>query len=845
MRGLSKWYSLALLASLGLLFAACGGGSDGSAASAAVKEKVSARKLALIDISVADFDGVALNEIIKFEFTERLQPDSVRPDTVQIREGPNFGKQVRGDFRVDGDVIWFYPSLPTKPAIVSTPGEVLYAGLKPGTLYQITLPGVPKVAVLRNFQDDPLRKLYRERFQTAVAGSPTLYVDNFLDPLPARIRFCNPPNNSVGVDTNTDIILTFNRRPLNPATVTRSTVKLTMLERRGEQNVRSIPGEPVIDQSMDRVIVRFVPDFPLADDAKYRITAERIEDLVGNDVAYFQATFTVRNEDWRTSEFVLTFNEAQKNAYMDNVMTTASWNVAITDALAALFTVAGGTGMSGDLMPKSGVNAQYDASNTPGITVETDALGVTYDVFNFRRINIPQNTTIRFAQRPGGPNRSVKVLSLFPIIIDGTITVAGGSGGNGEDTYSTSYLPNNPGGTAGPGGGNGAKAYDGTYMPYYSNSKYYYEYPPVDGDSVANGGDGGKGGVGPVSSGSNGYYHMFGGGGGGGGSKLNGQPGQDGKHYSSYPWHGYGGAGGLGRNINLARDPGGVGGAGGGAGGPMTYYYSNGYRTGAGSGGGGGGHITLQSGASITINGSGRILASGGIGGGTGNYYYTSGAGGGGGGGSIRLASTSTINVASGATLTVTGGAGGPFRGQSTYYAGGYGGAGGEGFLAVGVPDRAQATVSNTANLTYTPPYYDTTFSPVGGGAPSYGQTTWINLGVYDPEMLAHNPYEDLVATPFDAVIKFRVQMCDEDQFNLGNPDLSAFDLNDQDGDGQTDDTMDPTVMSDWVDISQMHTLNGNGYQFFRVQISFQLGPNQKYTDPLPFVDRLTLKFRY
>ena len=66
-----------------LFIAGCGGGGGGGA-----DGKKTAAKLALIDISVADFNGVALNEIIKFEFSEQLQPDSVRPDTIQIREGP-------------------------------------------------------------------------------------------------------------------------------------------------------------------------------------------------------------------------------------------------------------------------------------------------------------------------------------------------------------------------------------------------------------------------------------------------------------------------------------------------------------------------------------------------------------------------------------------------------------------------------------------------------------------------------------------------------------------------------------------------------------------------------------
>lgn len=828
MRARGSWFSVALLVAASLLLAACGGsssGGDGSGtmAKAEVNAKNKAKALALIDISVADFDGVALNEIIKFEFTERLQSDSVRPDTIQLREGPNFGKQVPGDFRVDGNLVYFYPALPTKPSVPSTIGEVVYAGLKPGTLYQITLPGVPKIAVVRNYMDSPLRKLYRERFQTAMAGTAGMYVDNFLDPLPAKVRFCNPPNNAVGVDTDTDILLTFTRRPLNPATVSRNTVRLTMQNRHGVPNLRSIPGEPVLDQSYDRVVIRFVPDFPLADDATYKMTAERLEDLVGNDVNYFSAIFSVRDEPARYTQFVLTFDEPQKGAYMDDVQTTASWNGSVTSALAALFTAAGGTGVSGDLTPTPGTSIQIDPTTKPGVEVVYQD-GVYYDVYNFRRITVPVNTTISFAPRPAGPNRAAIIKSLFPITIDGVLSVRAGNGGNGESTYSTSALPTNPGGTAGPGGAAGGAAYSGTSTGNVTR---------MDGGSITGGASGGIGGE---ESGS--YYYSWSGGGGGGGSRTNGTDGKGGGYTWGTNYNGAGGKGGLGVVSNLARLPS-SGGAGGGGGG-MGYYYYYPWRTGAGSGGGGGGAVILQSSANIRVSGTGKVLATGGKGGDikTANYY--GGAGGGGGGGSIRMATTANILIDANAQISVAGGLGGVYGGTYASYTGGQGGNGGEGFICFAVPDRTQATVSNSAVLTYSPPYYDTTFSPAGGGAPSQGQTKWINLGVFDPDMLEHDPFTDLVSQPYNDTIDITVQMVLEDTKNLGNPDLSAINMSDPDG-----NSLNTTIMSNWTPISQMHTLNGNHYQFIRIRVSFQLDGAQIYTDQLPFVDQLTFKFRY
>jgi hypothetical protein len=67
---------LAVAASL--MLASCGGGGGGGGKSG----DLTATDLVLIDVSVADFDGVPLNEWIDFEFSEELDPDSVRPDTI-------------------------------------------------------------------------------------------------------------------------------------------------------------------------------------------------------------------------------------------------------------------------------------------------------------------------------------------------------------------------------------------------------------------------------------------------------------------------------------------------------------------------------------------------------------------------------------------------------------------------------------------------------------------------------------------------------------------------------------------------------------------------------------------
>ena len=145
--------------------------------------------------------------------------------------------------------------------------------------------------------------------------------------------------------------------------------------------------------------------------------------------------------------------------------------------------------------------------------------------------------------------------------------------------------------------------------------------------------------------------------------------------------------------------------------------------------------------------------------------------------------------------------------------------------------------------MSYTP-ISEGTFSPEGGGAPSVATTVWINLGVYDAEMIKPK-VSDVVATLFNDTMSIEAQMAVEDTGALGSPDLGALDISDLDGDGERDDTLDPTRLSEWVKLSEIENLNGNQYQFIRVRITFQLDPGQKASHPLPFLDFLRVPFRF
>ncbi len=227
-----------------------------------------------------------------------------------------------------------------------------------------------------------------------------------------------------------------------------------------------------------------------------------MSDLLGNDIVEFESTFTIRDEPIRTSALEITFDEASKTELMDVENTTASWNEFVADALAALFTAAGGNGTAGDLTPTANINLTPDYF-VRGVSVITEH-GIEYDVYNFRSVSIPRDVTVRFSQRAGGPNRPVKIVSLKDILIEGTLTVSGGVGGAGEGTnYTTSKIPLAKGGEGGPGGGRGSDN--------DTTAKVLKDAVDMDAEDVLYGGGGGKGGDPPPF-----VKRLFGNSGGGG-----------------------------------------------------------------------------------------------------------------------------------------------------------------------------------------------------------------------------------------------------------------------------------------------------------------------------------------
>ncbi|MGH7313497.1 MAG: hypothetical protein ACREJV_10010 [Candidatus Rokuibacteriota bacterium] len=256
----------------------------------------------------------------------------------------------------------------------------------------------------------------------------------------------------------------------------------------------------------------------------------------------------------------------------------------------------GSTGADGAFSP---------AANTT-LTVPPDG------VFNFTTINIPAGVVVTFTRNVA--NTPVTLLASGNVTIAGTINIAGATGGS--PAFSTTVGGN--GGRGGPGGFDGGAGATG--------------FISVTGGS----GLGPGGGAGSTAVAAN---HVVPGAG-GAGHLTAGATGLQGGGQGTV-----GAGGGLYGTASLLPV---VGGSGGGGGGAVAG------RTGGG-GGGGGGALVIASSGTITMSGSGSILAQGGNALSTLNQGGIGNAGGGS-GGSVRLVATSITGTG---TINVAGGGGG------------------------------------------------------------------------------------------------------------------------------------------------------------------------------------------
>jgi hypothetical protein len=156
---------LVILTALGGLFglSACGG-SGGSGTGETIPGVV------LTDFEQSGQDNVPLNRVLKFTFSSPIDPSSVGPASIQIREGPTFGAAVFGRYIVSGNVVRFEPRL-------AGLCDLSDSGFQPDHDYRVSIIGSPEEFAIRNLAGAPMQGTISASFHTRLDTDPELFED--------------------------------------------------------------------------------------------------------------------------------------------------------------------------------------------------------------------------------------------------------------------------------------------------------------------------------------------------------------------------------------------------------------------------------------------------------------------------------------------------------------------------------------------------------------------------------------------------------------------------------------------------------------------------------------------
>jgi hypothetical protein len=214
---------------LGTLAASCGGG-DGSGSTGGT--------FILASFAQSGQDNVALTTILRFDFSEAVDPASVSTVSIQVREGLSFGTTVPGEFVVAGARVTWRPRLPTLC-------DFSDAALKPNTTYRVVVVGYPESFAIRATSGKSLDATRTFSFSTRDDDDPELLEDQIpgvgpvvLSATPGEVPGDPGANAAVSVrpavgPAKVVIVLSEN---LNPCSVNTSTVIFQQHER----------GDPVV-----------------------------------------------------------------------------------------------------------------------------------------------------------------------------------------------------------------------------------------------------------------------------------------------------------------------------------------------------------------------------------------------------------------------------------------------------------------------------------------------------------------------------------------------------------------------------------------------------------------------
>jgi hypothetical protein len=127
---------------------------------------------------------------------------------------------------------------------------------------------------------------------------------------------------------------------------------------------------------------------------------------------------------------------------------------------------------------------------------------------------------------------------------------------------------------------------------------------------------------------------------------------------------------------------------------------------------------------------------------------------------------------------------------------------------------------------------------------PSVFTGTWFTLGAFAPEVLSFTGADFVEHPVAGATIRWEIQTAVEDLNLPGRPDTGSLDP-------QTGASSDASRATGWVLLKDEEgirdvapALNGQGYRFFRIRVTFGLPDGLRPADAKPSVDSFRLRTR-
>ena len=198
---------------LALASTSCGGGTGGAGSGDTLSG------LVLVDFLQSGQDNMPLNRVLEFRFSSPLDPNTIGPASIQIREGPSFGQAVFGKYIIQADRVFFEPRLPGLC-------DLSDSGFHPNIDYRVTIIGSPEEFAIRNLTGDPLQSTVASSFHTRLDTDPELFEDQIPGVLPTVVS-TDPVNDTAGVlvgpAQNNVVKITFSEN-LSPCTVNEDTI---------------------------------------------------------------------------------------------------------------------------------------------------------------------------------------------------------------------------------------------------------------------------------------------------------------------------------------------------------------------------------------------------------------------------------------------------------------------------------------------------------------------------------------------------------------------------------------------------------------------------------------------